>query len=205
MTRTGMRIIGLTGGIATGKSTVAAFMAEAGLVVIDADQLSREAVQPGSCALERIVAHFGSQVLQADGGLDRRKVAEMIFADQEKRRELEAILHPEIRRLAEERIALARCHGAAVVIYMAPLIIEAGATDRVDEIWVVTVRPEIQVELLMKRNGIGSDEATRIIASQMPLHEKERYGRIVIDNSGPIEETRRHVRELCRRELETCA
>jgi len=198
-----MRIIGLTGGIATGKSTVAGFMTEAGLIVIDADQLSREAVLPGSAALKRIVERFGGQVLQPDGGLDRRKLADVVFSDPEQRRVLEEILHPEIRRLAEERIYQARLNGAAIVIYMAPLIIEAGATDRVDEIWVVTVRPDIQIERLMKRNGIGRDEATRIIASQMPLPEKERFGRIVIDNSGPIEETRQRVRELCRRELET--
>lgn len=202
MTPTGMRIIGLTGGIATGKSTVAGFMAEMGLVVIDADQLSRDAVLPGSSALARIVERFGAQVLQPGGGLDRRQLAAEVFSDPDKRRALEEILHPEIRRLAEERIAQARSGGAAIVIYMAPLIIEAGACDRVDELWVVTVSPETQRERLMKRNNIDRDEAERIIASQMPLHEKERHGRIVIDNSGTVEETRRHVRELCRRELE---
>ncbi len=197
----GVRVIGLTGGIATGKSAVACFLEEQGAVVIDADKLSREAVSPGSRALEHIVALFGVDMLLPDGGLDRKRLGLVVFADADKRRNLEEILHPEIRRLAEERIAALAAEGQRVVFYMAPLLIESGASDRVDEIWVVTVRPDVQRERLMLRDGIGREEAERIISSQMPLAEKERHGRIVIDNSGTQEQTRRLVADIWAKEI----
>ena len=202
MSRSNIRVIGLTGGIATGKSSVVGFLEERGAVVIDADELSRLAVRPGSAALARIVAAFGRDVLQADGNLDRKLVRALVFADPQKRRQLEEILFPEIRRLADERIEAVAAQGGRVVFYMAPLLIEAGSTDRVDEIWVVTLRPEIQLARLMARDGIGREEAQCMIASQMPLAEKERCGRIVIDNSGTPEETRRLMRDIWAREIE---
>lgn len=197
----GVRIIGLTGGIATGKSTVARFLEENGAVVIDADSLSREAVAPGSRALDRIVALFGADMLLPDGSLDRKRLGRVVFADLDKRRQLEEILHPEIRRLADERIDSLAAEGHGVVFYMAPLLIESGATDRVDEIWVVTVRPEVQRERLMARDNIGLEEAERIIASQMPLDEKERHGRFVIDNSGTQEQTRQMLADIWSKEM----
>lgn len=186
----GIRVIGLTGGVATGKSSVALFFEERGIPVIDADQLARDAVLPGSPALEQIIALFGREVLTHDGELDRKRMGSLIFSDFEKRRQLEGILHPEIRRLAEERIAMATAAGHHRLIYMAPLLIEAGAADRVDDIWVVTVRPEIQLERLMRRDSINREQAERIVDSQMPLSEKERYGSVVIDNSGTEAQTR---------------
>ena len=186
----GIRVIGLTGGIATGKSSVALFFAERGIPVIDADQLARDAVLPGSPALEQIVSLFGPEMLTRDGKLDRKRLGELIFSDPEKRRQLEGILHPEIQKMAEERIAHAAAAGHQRLIYIAPLLIEAGATERVDEIWVVTVRPEIQLERLMRRDGINCEQARRMVDSQMPLSEKERYGSVVIDNSGTEAETR---------------
>ncbi|HEX9079934.1 MAG TPA: dephospho-CoA kinase [Desulfuromonadaceae bacterium] len=198
-----IRVIGLTGGIATGKSTVARLLEERGAVVIDADSLSREAVRPGSDALEQITALFGPEILLADGSLDRKRLGRLVFADPARRRQLEAITHPAIRRLADERISRLAAGGERVVFYMAPLLIEAGATDRVGEIWVVTVRPEIQLERLMARDAIGREEAGRIIASQMPLAEKERHGRVVIDNSGTPDDTRRIVAEIWEREIGT--
>lgn len=184
-----IRIIGLTGGIATGKSTVASFFSKRNIPVIDADQLAKEAVQPGSLALERITALFGSDIIAHDGTLDRKCLAALIFSDPDKRRQLEKILHPEIKRLSEERFAQEISAGNRLLIYMAPLLIEAGATDRVNDIWVVTVRPGIQLERLMLRDGITLEQAQRIIASQMPLSEKERYGSVIIDNSGTEAET----------------
>jgi dephospho-CoA kinase len=201
MRPSGIRIIGLTGGIATGKSSVARFFEERGVPVIDADQLAREAVMPGSPCLAQLAALFGPGVINAEGTLDRKRVGSIIFGDTEKRRLLEQVLHPEIWRLAEERIAHAAAAGRRILVYMAPLLIEAGVTDRVDEIWVVTVRPDIQIERLMARDGIGRDEAGRIIASQMPLAEKERHGRVVIDNSGTPEETRRLLAAIWEREI----
>jgi dephospho-CoA kinase len=198
----GIRIIGLTGGIATGKTSVARFFQERGAAVIDADQLSRSAVEPGSRGLERVVATFGDDLLSPDGHLDRKRLASVVFSDPGKRRLLEGILHPEIRHLAETRIMQAAEDGRKIVFYVAPLLIEAGVTDRVDEVWVVTVRPEVQLERLMRRDGIVREEALRIIASQMPLDEKESHGRIVIDNSGTPEETARHLAEIWAVEIE---
>ena len=186
----GIRVIGLTGGIATGKSTVARYFTERGIPVIDADQLARDAVLPGSPALMKIISLFGREILTHDGLLDRKLLGTIIFSDPEKRRQLEGILHPEIRKRAEEHIAQAAADGHKRLIYMAPLLIEAGATDRVDDIWVVTVRPGVQLERLMRRDGISREQAQQLVDSQMPLSEKERYGSVVIDNSRSEAETR---------------
>ncbi len=188
-----MKIIGLTGGVATGKSTVAKQLTSLGAIIIDADQLSRDAVAPGTPGLARITELFGPALLLPDGTLNRQALRALVFNDTVKRRQLEAILHPAIRELAEQHLAHARTGGAAVVVYMAPLLIEAGATDRVDEIWVVSVRPEVQLERLMARDRCSREQAAQIIAAQMPLVEKERYGVVVIDNSGSPEETREQV------------
>lgn len=185
----GIRVIGLTGGVATGKSSVARFFTERGVPVIDADQIARDVVLPESPAFKKIVAGFGPEVLTQDGVLDRKRLGTMVFSNTEKRRLLESILHPEIRCLAEKRIAEAAAAGHIRLIYMAPLLIEAGADDRVDTIWVVTVSPEIQLERLMRRDGITREQAQSIIDSQMPLSEKKRYGSVVIDNSGTEAQT----------------
>jgi dephospho-CoA kinase len=196
----GARIVGLTGGIASGKSSVSRILEELGVPVIDADRLAREAVMPGSRALAEIAGLFGSDVITAEGSLDRKRLGAVIFSDQEKRRCLEAILHPEIKRLGEARIAAEIAGGCRLLVYMAPLLIEAGAVDRVDEIWVVTVRPEVQLERLTARDGISREEALRIIGSQMPLEEKAGYARVLIDNSGTPEETRQIVMDIWKRE-----
>lgn len=188
-----MLTIGLTGGIATGKSSVAEILAEHGAEVIDADQLARDAVAPGTTALQRIVELFGQQALLPDGSLNRQAVRDMVFNEPAKRQLLEAILHPAIKELALQQIEQERIRGCDVVIYMAPLLIEANATDRVDEIWVVTVRPEVQLARLMARDGCDQKQAEQIIAAQMPLAEKERFGVVVIDNSSSLEATRRQV------------
>jgi dephospho-CoA kinase len=184
-----IRVIGLTGGIATGKSSVARFFAEKGVPVIDADQIAREVVLQGSSALAQIAAQFGPEIITQEGLLDRKQLGRLIFSDPEKRRILEGILHPEIRSLAETRIAEADAAGHERLIYMAPLLIEAGGSSRVDTIWVVTVRPEIQLERLMRRDGITREQAQKVIATQMKLSEKEQYGSVVIDNSGTETET----------------
>jgi dephospho-CoA kinase len=185
-----IRVIGLTGGIATGKSSVANFLEELGLRVIDADMLSREAVKPGSLCLASIVEVFGRDIISADGVLDRKRLGMIVFSDPQKRKLLEDIIHPEIRRLAIGRIAAAAAEGQSVVFYMAPLLIEAGAKDLVDEIWVVSASPEVQLERVMCRDGISREQAERIIAAQMPLKDKECFGQIVIDNSGTSDELR---------------
>lgn len=195
-----MRVIGLTGGIASGKSTVAELIAAHGIPVIDADQLSRDAVLPGTEALGRIAEAFGEKVLNADGTLDRKALADIIFADPESRRTLEGILHPAIKVLAENRLAELRKKGEPAVLYVAPLLVEAGAVDRVDEIWVVYVDTATQLERLQTRDAISREEALKRLYSQMPMEEKRKHGRIVIENSGTLEELKTRVNDLCRAE-----
>jgi len=191
-----MRVIGLTGGIASGKSAVANILKEYGLPVIDADQLARDAVLPGSSGLRQIVAAFGLEVVQEDGSLDRAVLGEKIFSDPAARRALESILHPLIKELAQKCLEELRRAGAPVVFYMAPLLIEAGVTDRVDEIWVVYVGREIQLERIRKRDSVSREDAEKRLAAQMPMDEKRGYGRIVIDNSGDLEGLQRRVAEV---------
>jgi dephospho-CoA kinase len=196
-----MRIIGLTGGIASGKSSVARILEALGVVVVDADQLAREAVAPGEEAYRSIVAEFGEGILNPDRTINRKALAKIVFADSAARRRLERITHPAIARLAEERLAALRNRGTPVVVYMAPLLIEAGVTSRVDEIWVVYADRETQVARLMLRDGLSRDEALQRLAAQMTMEEKRTYGRIVIDNSGTPEETERQVKDLWEREI----
>lgn len=162
-------------------------------MVIDADQLSRDVVAPGSPTLAKVVELFGPAVLASDGSLDRQAVRGLVFGDQAKRKQLEALLHPAIKAVSEQQLADARARGVAVAVYMAPLLIEARATDRVDEVWVVTLRPEVQLARLMSRDSCSREQAGLIIAAQMPLAEKEGYGVVVIDNSGSLEKTREQV------------
>lgn len=198
-----MRVIGLTGGIATGKSTVASMLEKLGALIIDADQLSRDVVAPGSPALAEISSYFGTETLLPDGSLNRQAVRKLVFSDHTKRQQLEALLHPAIKQLALTRIEQARKADTKVVVYMAPLLIEAGATDRVDEIWVVTVQPEVQLSRLMSRDNCNRDQAMHIIAAQMPLTEKENHGVVVIDNSGSLEDTRRQVLDAWQQRIES--
>ena len=196
-----MRIIGLTGGIASGKSSVARIMESLGGVIVDADLLAREAVLPGKPAYRSIVAEFGKGILNPDGTIDRQTLGRIVFSDPSARRKLERITHPAIARLAEQRLSGLRESGVQVVVYMAPLLIEAGVTDRVDEIWVVYVDRETQVERLIRRDGIGREEALQRLAAQMPMDEKIKLGNVVIDNNGAPHETEQQVREIWKREI----
>jgi len=191
-----MNIIGLTGGIASGKSTVSRILERLGAVVIDADQLAREAVMPGVPAHRAIVDTFGGGVLLPDGTIDRKALGSIIFADSSARKRLEAIMHPAIRALAEQRLAELRRSGAPVAVYMAALLVEAGATDRVDEVWVVYVDRETQVRRVMARDGLSRLEAEQRLAAQMSMEEKAARGQVVIDNNGTPEELERRVEEI---------
>lgn len=198
-----MRVIGLTGGIASGKSTVAGILAKLGAAIVDADQLAREVVVPGEAAYQAIVAEFGAGILHPDGTINRLALGKLVFADPAARRRLERITHPAIARRAEERLAALKEAGTPVIVYMAPLLIEAGATSRVDEIWVVYADRETQVARLMARDGISRTEALQRLAAQMPMEEKRTYGKVVIDNRGAPEETERQVREIWDREIKS--
>jgi dephospho-CoA kinase len=200
-----MRVIGLTGGIASGKSTVAKILERLGAVVIDADAISREVVVPGEAAYEAILAEFGERIVNPDRTINRSALGEIVFADPGARNRLERITHPAIGRRAEQKLAELRRQGVPLVFYMAPLLIESGASARVDEIWVIYVDPATQLHRVMERDGMSRGRALQRIAAQMPMDEKKKYGRIVIDNRGTPEETERQVREIWSREIGTNA
>lgn len=188
-------LVGLTGGIATGKSTVAEMLRQLGCVVIDADQLARDVVAPGQPALAEVVCAFGD-VLAPDGTLDRKKLAAMVFADPARRRRLEAILHPAIRARFEARLeTLARDGFEGIVVFDAPVIVESGGYQHLDRLVVVTADEATQRARLVARDGDAA-EGERRIASQMPLAEKVKLADYVIDNSGDRAATEARTREV---------
>lgn len=188
-----MKVVGLTGGIASGKSSVANILENCGAVVVDADLLAREVVAPGESAYHAIVNAFGNMVLRTDGTLDRTALGKLVFADAAARKILEEITHPRIAERAARRIEEERLRGARVLFYVVPLLIEAGLVSTVDEVWLVSVGKEEQINRLMKRDAISREEALRKIAAQMPLQEKAAYADVIIDNNGLPEETARCV------------
>jgi dephospho-CoA kinase len=184
------QVFGLTGGIGSGKSTVAAHLRERGVPVIDADVLAREVVAPGTHGLAEIVAAFGEEVLASDGTLDRPKLAERVFGDEEARQRLNAITHPRVRDLALARVAEFGAEGEPLVCYEVPLLVETGLADALRPLVVVSVSVETQVERTVARDGMSEEQARARIAAQMPLSDKVKLADFVIDNSGSREETR---------------
>ncbi|NLY53740.1 MAG: dephospho-CoA kinase [Firmicutes bacterium] len=186
--------IGLTGGIATGKSTVAAMLRELGAKVIDADKIAREIVQPGQAAYHDIVEYFGPDVLLVDGQLNRRRLAEVIFNNPEARQFLNQATHPRVIARIEELVDAAITSGYRLPIVLdVPLLIEAGMASSVDAIWLVITDAETQLQRLMARNQLTYAEACARIKAQMPLAEKKQWADVIIDNSGSIAATRQHV------------
>jgi dephospho-CoA kinase len=192
-----MRVLGLTGGIGSGKSMVAQMFAWLGAVVIDADQLARQVVEPGQPALKEIAATFGPDVLLPDGRLDRPKLAGIIFADPVERAKLDAITHPRIRALMDEEIKRRRS-GPGVLIVDIPLLYENDRTNAVETVIVVWVDPQTQLRRIRDRDGLSADAARQRLAAQMPLDEKRARADHVIDNSGSREDTRRQVEAIYR-------
>jgi dephospho-CoA kinase len=190
-----MRVLGLTGGIGSGKSIVAQMFARLGAVVIDADQLAREVVEPGQPALQEIAATFGRDVLLPDGRLDRPKLAGIIFADAVARAKLDAITHPRIRTRIDELIK-ARRSGPGVLIVDIPLLYENKRTRSVEKVIVVWVDPQTQLRRIRQRDGLSVEAARQRIAAQMPIEAKRARADHVIDNSGTKEDTRRQVEAI---------
>jgi len=191
-----MKVFGLTGGLASGKSTVAARFREQGLPVIDADQLAREVVDKGTSGLTAIVEAFGPEVLLPDGALDRKKVADIVFGDVEKRKTLNAIVHPRIAMRSAELVRGYEERGETLVCYEAALLVENRVSDAFRPLVVVAVSPEVQVERAMARDKATEAEARARIAAQFPLAEKVKAADYVIDNSGSREETLRQADEV---------
>lgn len=196
-------VLGLTGGIAAGKSSVAAIFAELGAVLVSADQLAREVVTPGSPTLRALVAAFGPTILSPAGELDREQLGRIIFADAQARARLNTITHPAIARLAEARLLALREQQVPLVVYEAPLLFEAGAEQRVDRVLAVIASPRVQQERLCARDRLEPAAASARISAQWPQAEKVARADYVIDNSGPLAETRRHVIALHQQLLDT--
>lgn len=191
-----MRIVGLTGGIGSGKSTVAHMLAARGASVIDADRLARAAVEKGSKGLAAIVDRFGAEFLTEDGQLDRRKLGRQIFEDAEARAALNGIVHPEVASLMADETEAAIEAGAELVVYDVPLLFENKLEALYRPIIVVSVSPEVQWARIKTRDLLTDEEIRARIAAQLPLDEKARQADHVIDNDGDLAETERQVEAL---------
>jgi dephospho-CoA kinase len=190
-------ILGITGNIASGKSTIAGAFAKKGAALVDADQLARDVVAVGSPLLQQLVERFGLAILLPSGELNRERLGEIVFADAEARQALNALMHPAIGQLAVERLQrLKKSPDIPLVVYEAPLLFEAGAEGRVDQVLVVKIDPQVQLQRLMQRDGFEETAARQRIAAQMPQDEKLARADYVIDNSGTVEEALRQVDQL---------
>jgi len=191
-----VKLVGLTGGIASGKSTVAKILKQLGAAIVDADQLSREVVAPGQDGWNEITATFGREVLQADQTLDRQKLRTMIFNNPDARKQLEAIIHPRVRALAEQRI---REHGAAgfeLIVYEVPLLFEGKIHEWLRPVILVACDVEIQRQRLQQRDAIDAAAAQKIIDAQMSLAEKRRLADYVIENDSSLADLEAQVRAV---------
>lgn len=193
-----MKVIGLTGGIASGKSAVSSILRQLGAEVIDADVVARQVVAPGEPAWQRIIQAFGPEILKDDGNINRPLLGQIIFNDPVKRKILNEITHPEIIKsiAAEAEKYRAQNKKGQVVVIDAPLLLEVGLHKLVDEVWVIYVSPETQIERLMKRNNFTREQALARINSQMPLEEKLRFADRIINNDGSLANTRKQIEQL---------
>jgi dephospho-CoA kinase len=195
-----MIVAGLTGGIATGKSTVASIFEAAGARLIDADRIARDAVRKGAPAYHDAVAHFGEAVLQDDGEIDRKRLAAVIFNDPAEQRALERIVHPQVKQEIARSLDLIRRETPdALVIVDVPLLFESGMDRGLAAAIVVYVPEQIQLERLMARDALTQPEALARIRAQMPIEKKKSLATLVIDNSGSLERTRDQTLEVYRR------
>jgi len=192
-------IIGLTGSIASGKSTVSAMLKEKGYPIVDADEIARLVVEPGTPVIQEIEEAFGREVIREDGSLHRENLGALIFGDEEKRKKLNGIIHPAIRTEMLKQKETHLANGANTIIMDIPLLFESKLQSFVERIIVVTVTPEVQKERLMKRNELTEQEAVKRIASQLPLAVKEAKADAVIDNNGTIEKTAQQLEDLLER------
>ena len=185
-----MRVIGLTGGIASGKSLVSRRLAERDAVVIDADKLGHESYRRGTETFGAVVQAFGQDIVGADGEIDRRALGAKVFGDAEARKRLEEIVWPAIRRLGAERIEALRAQGTPVVVLEAAVLIEADWLDLADEVWLVLTSPETARKRLIERNGLSPEQADARIGAQLTNEQRRPYAQVVIENDGTLDELR---------------
>lgn len=195
-----MKIYGLTGGIASGKSTISKiFIEELNTPVIDADYLARRAVEPDSYGLKEIIKVFGNGVLKGDGSLDRQSLGTKVFKDNEAIKILNSIIHPIVDKMFRNEIKRFKELGHERAIYDCPLLIEENLMDRVDEIIIVVIENKLQIQRLMSRDNLTEEEAIERINLQMPIDEKIKYGDYIIYNDGKLEQLKNGVLKLWRR------
>jgi dephospho-CoA kinase len=192
-----MLIAGLTGGVASGKTAVSQVLKEEGAYIIDADQIARELVLPHKPAWSELIRAFGQEILQEDGSIQRKKLADKVFADPKQRKLLNQILHPRIRKEMDRRAKeIGKRDPEAIVVIDAPLLIELGDHRELDKLIVVTSTQAQQIDRLKDRDGTNPEEALRIVSSQMPLKEKLKFADYVIRNEGSMEKTKERAREV---------
>jgi dephospho-CoA kinase len=189
-------VIGLTGSIASGKSTVSSMLKELHLPIIDADQIARDVVEPGEDTLKEIVSAFGEDILYPDGTLNRKKLGSIIFSNNEKRKMLNSIVHPAVRKRMLEQKETYLKDGESCVVMDIPLLFESKLTHMVDKILVVFVDEHVQLERLMERDNSTKEEASERIQSQIPVKEKVKQADAIIDNNGTKEESYKQLRDI---------
>ena len=191
-----MIVIGLTGGIGSGKSEVSRMLKAWGARIIDADQLGHQAYQPRTEAWKAVVAAFGEQILQPNGEVDRIKLGAIAFSNPEALARLNAIMHPRMHEMIKERLEGLRAQGTAVAVVEAAVLIEAGWTPLMDEIWVTEAEEDVVVERVRRRSNLPDEEIRRRIRSQLTNEERVRYATAVIENNGGLAELHQRVQEL---------
>lgn len=190
------QIVGLTGGIASGKSTVASFFKDADIPVIETDHIAKTILQPGTDAFSAVVDHFGDDILLSEGIINRKALGNRIFKDENERNILNQIVHPEVRTITQSKADVLKKEGHALIVIDVPLLFEAGFDQDVDVTLVISIPKEIQIERLMARDGIERAYALKKINAQMPLKEKRKRADFVIDNRGSILDTKNQFNEV---------
>jgi dephospho-CoA kinase len=194
-----MKVIGLTGGIASGKTTITKRLEQLGAALIDADVISRQLMSPGSPVLEEISRVFGTSYIDEKGNLQRKALAQLIFQDPKQRLKLEAMTHPLIRKEIQKQLDQYQKAEQKVAVLSAPLLFEAGLEDLVDEVWVVSLNQEAQVQRLMVRDNLSRNQALNRLAAQISLEERLSKADQIIDNNGTIADTLKQIDALWRK------
>jgi dephospho-CoA kinase len=191
-----MFVIGLTGGIGSGKSTVSDMLRAKGAAVVNADQIGHEVYRPGTPVWEQVVAAFGRQVVGDDGQIDRRKLGQIVFSDPQARRRLDAITHPPMEQMMAERLEELRRQSTRVAVLEAAILIEAGWAHLADEVWLAAVSPEVAAQRSMERSGLSREQAEARIAAQLSNEERLKHAQVVIDTDCSLAEVAQRVDEL---------
>ena len=191
-----MKVIGLTGGIGSGKSTVSQFLAELGAVILDADRVGHEALKPDTEIWREVVAAFGRQILTSSGDIDRAKLGEIVFGKPESLSRLNQIMHPRMYNMVKAQLEGYRRQGVEVVVLEAPLLIEAGWASLVDEVWVTVASESTVLRRLKERIGLSEAESLARIRSQLSSEERTKYADVIINNDGDLGELKARVEEL---------